>query len=413
VSGDGEGTITSFDGPAQRPGARAIELVFRTIDERTSELALELAIRTIQPRRVHVVRNVRPFSQAVQRMLRLPHECSHVVHCDADCLILEDMRPFLDQNELPYVDCYVNDRFRGRIHCGVHITSIEVIRAMRDTPEPIDDMRYVLRPESRLRNLAMTRIGLEKQLASFHILHDHFQRYTDIFHKYALRELRSRDETHQKRLESAMKKWGQSVDVEVARRAVGHAVEHVPLDAEPKVVDAYIRGPPEFAEAGGTAMGAVQAGTLTMDEVRTAMEKDPVGLGAPSKKPKVFGLGLSRTGTRSLTAALHLLGWDTVHYPVDRAALDAMVRGDVGFPHLERYDGMTDITVSPYFEDLDHAYPGSKFVLTVRDEESWLKSCKNHWADRPAYQETPRPKKEGHAQDGPDTARAAEQPAHT
>jgi hypothetical protein len=391
---DANGSVESFDGVPQKPGARRVELVFRTIDERTSELALQLALERIQPVRYHVIRNVRPFSQAVQRMLQLPHDCSHVVHMDADCLILEDMRPFLDQNELPYVDCYVNDRFRGRIHCGVHITSLEVVHAMRDTPEPADDMRYVLRPESRLRNLALTRLGLEKQLATFHILHDHFQRYTDIFHKYALRELRSRDETHQKRLETAMKKWGQSVDVEVARRAVRHAVEHVPLDADPKVVDAYIRRLPEFAETEVRAMGLVQSGTLTMDEVKKAMEQDPVGLGPPTKKPKVFGLGLSRTGTRSLTAALHLLGWDTVHYPVDRAALEAMMRGDVKFPHLDRYDGMTDITVSPYYEDLDKAYPGSKFVLTVRDEEGWLKSCENHWASRPAFQEAPPPGKE-------------------
>lgn len=388
-----ESSVQSFEGPAQAPGARPIELVFRTIDERTSELALALALEHIRPTRYHVIRNVRPFSAAVQRMLQLPHQSSHVVHMDADCLILEDLRPFLDQNDLPYVDCYVNDRFRGRIHCGVHITSTAVIEAMRDTPEPLEDMRYVLRPESRLRNLALTRLGLEKQLASFHILHDHFQRYTDIFHKYALRELRSRDVTHEKRLETAMKKWGRSVDVEVARRAVAHAIEHVPRDATPAVVDAYIRELPARATAEVAAMGLTQPGELTMDEVTRAMEQDPVGLGPPTKKPKVFGLGLSRTGTRSLTAALHLLGWDTVHYPVDRPALETLMRGDVRFPHLERYDGMTDITVSPYFEDLDLAYPGSKFVLTVRDEDAWLKSCENHWASRPAFQASPPPGK--------------------
>jgi len=383
----GEGSVESFDGVPTAPGARPVELVFRTIDERTSELALQLAIQNIRPSRVHVIRNVRPFSQAVQRMLRLPHDCSHVVHVDADCLILEDMRPFLDQNDLPYVDCYVNDRFRGRIHCGVHITAVEVLRAMRDLPEPVDDLRYVLRPESRLRNLALVALGLEKQLATFHILHDHFQRYTDIFAKYALRELRSRNDTHKKRLEAAMKKWGGSVDVEVARRAVRHAMDAVPLDAEPRAVDAYIRGLPAIAEAEVRAMGLSQAGDLTMEEVRSAMERDPIGLGPPAKKPKVFGLGLSRTGTRSLSAALHLLGWDTIHYPVDRAALETLMRGDVRFPHLERYDGMTDITVSPYFEDLDRTYPGSKFVLTVRDEEGWLKSCKNHWEGRSPFQE--------------------------
>lgn len=116
------------------------------------------------------------------------------------------------------------------------------------------------------------------------------------------------------------------------------------------------------------------------------------GAVSSARRPKVFGLGLSRTGTRSLTEALRVLGWNVVHYPVDRETLETLVRGDVRFPHLERYDGITDITAAPFYEDLDRAYPGSKFVLTVRDEASWLRSCQNHWADRPAFQPLPRAK---------------------
>lgn len=95
---------------------------------------------------------------------------------------------------------------------------------------------------------------------------------------------------------------------------------------------------------------------------------------------KVFGVGLSRTGTRSLTTALRVLGFDTAHYPVDQATLDTLARGDARFPLLDSGDGITDITVAPYYEDLDRAFPESKFVLTVRDEESWLRSCRFHWA---------------------------------
>lgn len=98
----------------------------------------------------------------------------------------------------------------------------------------------------------------------------------------------------------------------------------------------------------------------------------------------MFGIGLSRTGTHSLTQALHVLGFDTVHYPTDRATLETLIRGDARFPLLEHYDGITDITVAPYYEDLDQAWPGSKFVLTVRDEESWLRSCRDHWARYPS-----------------------------
>ena len=383
---DGEGVVETWDvdhGPA---GGRRVELVFRTVGERTSDLALELAIRHVRPNRVHVLRDVKPFTRAVQRMLTLPHDCTHVVHMDADCLILEDMRPFLEQNERPYVDCYVRDRFRGRIHCGVHITSLEVVRAMAALPTPEGDLAYVLRPESRLRNLALAALGHEKQLKTFHILHDHFQHPADIFAKYALRELRSRDSSHRTRLRAAMAHWGDGIDLDVARHAVAHAAANVPEDAPPSDVDHYIRQLPALAALELQAMGLPESLPVTIEEVEHAMIQNPDALGPAKPRPKVFGLGLSRTGTRSLTAALHTLGFDTVHYPIDRGALDTLVRGDARFPHLDHYDGITDITVAPYFEDLDRLHPGSKFILTVREEEGWLRSCRNHWTGRSAFE---------------------------
>ena len=381
-----EGEILTLEGTEAPPGSRAIELVFRTVGERTSDLALALALKHIRPRRTYVLKNVKPFALTVRRMLTLTHECSHVVHMDADCLILEDMRPFLDANDLPYVDCYVRDRFRGRIHCGVHISSLEVVKKMAEIPPPDDDLAFVLRPESRLRNLALAALGEEKQLKTFHVLHDHFQRYEDIFCKYALRELRSRDEHHKKRLAGAMAKWVAGPDTEVARQAVAHAMRMIPSDAKPKDVDAYIRNLPYIAHVAIEKLGLTQTGQLGMEEVEAAVSADPTNLGPMRNKPKVFGLGLSRTGTRSLTAALHVLGFDTVHYPIDAATLDTLVRGDSRFPQLEHYDGLTDITVAPYFEDLDRHHAGSKFILTVRDEAGWLKSCENHWTGRDAYE---------------------------
>ncbi|MFE4356400.1 sulfotransferase family protein [Kitasatospora sp. NPDC056800] len=104
--------------------------------------------------------------------------------------------------------------------------------------------------------------------------------------------------------------------------------------------------------------------------------------GGRPRPPKVFGLGLTRTGTRSLTAALGVLGFDVVHYPVDGATYRTLLAGSARFPLLESHDGLTDITVVPYYQDLDLAWPGSRFVLTVREEESWLRSCRTHW-ERP------------------------------
>ncbi len=103
----------------------------------------------------------------------------------------------------------------------------------------------------------------------------------------------------------------------------------------------------------------------------------------PSVKPKVFGIGLSRTGTLSLTAALRTLGFDTAHYPADASTYATLLAGTARFGLLDRYDGITDITVVPYYQELDLLWPAAKFVLTVREEESWLRSCRRHW-ERPA-----------------------------
>jgi SAM-dependent methyltransferase len=87
---------------------------------------------------------------------------------------------------------------------------------------------------------------------------------------------------------------------------------------------------------------------------------------------KVFGVGLSKTGTVSLTAALSALGFRAKHYP---PALDVLRAA-------EKYDALTDSTVCQYLEILDRIYPAAKFVLTVREIEGWLQSCQRHWAGR-------------------------------
>jgi hypothetical protein len=87
----------------------------------------------------------------------------------------------------------------------------------------------------------------------------------------------------------------------------------------------------------------------------------------------VFGVGLSKTGTHSLTGALELLGIPTVHYP--SPALMNEGRYEAAF---EGCRGATDISVSAYFRQLDRAYPGSRFILTLRDVDAWLNSVEDH-----------------------------------
>jgi hypothetical protein len=99
------------------------------------------------------------------------------------------------------------------------------------------------------------------------------------------------------------------------------------------------------------------------------------------KGSKIFGIGLGRTGTKSLTAALQILGYKIIHYPNDETTLRELMNAQFKFTLLEYLDGITDITVAPYYAQLDRLFPGSKFILTIRDKKSWLRSLKKHWTD--------------------------------
>lgn len=98
---------------------------------------------------------------------------------------------------------------------------------------------------------------------------------------------------------------------------------------------------------------------------------------------KIFGIGLSRTGTKSLTAALKLLGFQIVHFPYDRRTRDELSSGKLNFTLLKKKDGITDITVASYYAQLDAQFPDSKFILTTRDKASWLKSTEKLFRDNP------------------------------
>jgi Sulfotransferase domain len=94
---------------------------------------------------------------------------------------------------------------------------------------------------------------------------------------------------------------------------------------------------------------------------------------------KVFGIGLGRTGTKSLVTALNLLGVRSIHYPSDDQTLRELKAARYRLSVLDLYDGAADISIAPYYAELDRAYPGSKFILTVRDRENWLDSIEGHF----------------------------------
>jgi len=96
---------------------------------------------------------------------------------------------------------------------------------------------------------------------------------------------------------------------------------------------------------------------------------------------KIFGIGLSKTGTTSLAHGLAILGFKTKDYPGlshyssgDLASVDADL--------IDQYDALTDTPIPSFYRELDAKYPDAKFILTVRDKEGWLKSCKKQFTQK-------------------------------
>lgn len=76
---------------------------------------------------------------------------------------------------------------------------------------------------------------------------------------------------------------------------------------------------------------------------------------------KIFGIGLARTGSSSLSQALMDLGYSSCHFPTD-------------YSQVDQYDSLTDTSVTIGYRYLDFMLPNSKFILTIRDVERWLGS---------------------------------------
>lgn len=91
---------------------------------------------------------------------------------------------------------------------------------------------------------------------------------------------------------------------------------------------------------------------------------------------EIFGIGLSKTGTTSLYAALGILGFRSGTYRHMKAlGLEDWFKGDFSTDYLGDYDAVTDLPIGSFYPQLFHRYPGSKFVLTVREKNAWMKSC--------------------------------------
>lgn len=97
-----------------------------------------------------------------------------------------------------------------------------------------------------------------------------------------------------------------------------------------------------------------------------------------AERNKIFGIGYSKTGTTSLTKALQMLGINALHFPF-HAMRHSNEELTLNYDRLQAREAYTDTPIPLFYKDIDKKFPGSKFILTVRDMDAWLRSCeKNH-----------------------------------
>lgn len=98
-------------------------------------------------------------------------------------------------------------------------------------------------------------------------------------------------------------------------------------------------------------------------------------------RPKIFCVGWHKTGTTTMGEALLKLGYNVVGARLDLAA--SLLNDDIqeAIKLAEKYDAFQDVPWAALYKELDEAFPGSKFILTIRDEQKWLFSAKKHFGE--------------------------------
>ncbi len=88
---------------------------------------------------------------------------------------------------------------------------------------------------------------------------------------------------------------------------------------------------------------------------------------------KIFCIGYPKTGTTSLAEALDVIGYSVLDWP--RAYIKPK-KGWVNYFKKSKFDAFSDAPLNDpgLFKKLDKTFPNSKFILTLRDEDSLIRS---------------------------------------
>lgn len=96
-------------------------------------------------------------------------------------------------------------------------------------------------------------------------------------------------------------------------------------------------------------------------------------------RPKVFGIGLNRTGTTTLGTCMQILGYR--HLSCRKSLLRKYRRGELEevFAVIDQHESFEDWPYPLMYREFADRYPDAKFILTVRrSPEAWVESLKSH-----------------------------------
>ena len=183
---------------------------------------------------------------------------------------------------------------------------------------------------------------------------------------------------------------GEDIDIVARLRRAGYAMRHIDngfLMTIPHGADVRFKEYPhakQFEHEGETKriyaqtetvvnFGKFGLGTVYRNCDSTPIELRPV-------PTRIFGVGMQKTGTTSLHEALSILGLDSFHWGTGEAPLIWQEMNDSGRSKtLEQWYALSDMPIPLLYKKLDQSYPGSKFILTIRNEKDWLKSVSGLW----------------------------------
>jgi len=101
---------------------------------------------------------------------------------------------------------------------------------------------------------------------------------------------------------------------------------------------------------------------------------------------QVFGVGFGRTGTMSLKIALEKLGMGPCYHMREVVLRPSHIKLWYDISHGEHpnwnrlfsgFNSAVDFPVSLFYEQLINKFPDAKFILTLRDFDSWYMSTVN------------------------------------